>query len=46
MADILWQDRSGNVTIWAMNSTSILNASSSFLANVPGQWSIQHLSAE
>jgi hypothetical protein len=37
----LWQDTSGNVAIWEMNGTSILNASSSFVGNVPSQWSIQ-----
>jgi hypothetical protein len=35
------QDTSGNVVIWEMNGTTILNANSSFVANVPGQWSIQ-----
>src|SRR6202042_128873 len=41
MSDILWQDTSSNVALWAMNGTAVLNGSSSFVANVPGQWSIQ-----
>jgi hypothetical protein len=44
--DILWQDTSGNVAMWEMNGTTILNANTSFVSNVPGQWSVQHLSAE
>ena len=40
-SDILWQDSSGNVAIWEMNGTAILNQSTSFVANVAGQWSIQ-----
>jgi hypothetical protein len=40
-ADILWQDTSGNVSIWEMKGTAILNPSSSFVANVPSQWSVQ-----
>jgi hypothetical protein len=39
--DLLWQDTSGNVAIWEMNGTSILNANSPFIANVAGQSSIQ-----
>jgi hypothetical protein len=46
MSDILWQDTSGNVAIWEMSGTTILNANSSFVGNVPGQWSIQHLAAD
>jgi hypothetical protein len=34
------------VAIWEMNGTSILNASSAFVANVPSQWSVQNLGAE
>jgi ribosomal protein S11 len=41
MSDILWQDMSGNVAIWEMNGTTVLNQNSSFVANVAGQWSIQ-----
>jgi hypothetical protein len=40
-SDILWQDTSGNVAILEMNGTSILNANSSFVANVPSPWSIR-----
>ena len=32
MSDILWQDTSGNVAIWEMNGTTVLNANSSFVA--------------
>jgi L-ascorbate oxidase len=39
-SDILWHDTSGNVAIWEMNGTNIVNASASFVANVPGSWSI------
>jgi hypothetical protein len=39
--DILWRDTSGDVAIWEMNGTSVLNANSSFVANVPVQWSIK-----
>jgi hypothetical protein len=46
LSDILWQDTSGNVAIWEMNGTAVLNANSSFVSNVPGQWSIQHLGTE
>jgi hypothetical protein len=57
-ADLLWRDTSGNVAIWEMNgiavsnanssfvAIAVLNPNSSFVANVPGQWSVQHLSAE
>ncbi len=46
MSDIVWQDTSGNVAIWEMNGTTVLNAANSFVSNVPGQWSIQRLAAE
>jgi hypothetical protein len=39
--DILWQDTSGNVAIWEMNGTTVLNQNSSFVANVPAPWSIK-----
>jgi hypothetical protein len=39
-SDIAWRDTSGNVAIWEMNGTSISNASTSFVANVPMNWSI------
>jgi hypothetical protein len=40
-SDILWRDGSGNVAIWEMNGTTVLNASTSFVANIGGTWSIQ-----
>jgi hypothetical protein len=39
-SDILWRYTSGNVAIWEMNSTTILNQPTSFVANVTGTWSI------
>src|SRR6202043_2735562 len=39
-SDILWRDTSGNVAIWEMNGTTILNQASSFVANVVGNWTI------
>jgi hypothetical protein len=39
-SDILWRDTSGNVAIWEMNGTAILNQASSSVANVPTNWSI------
>jgi hypothetical protein len=39
-SDILWRDTSGNVAIWEMNGTTILNQASSFVANVAGNWSV------
>jgi hypothetical protein len=41
LGDILWQDTSGNVAIWEMNGATVLNQSSSFVANVPSRWSIK-----
>jgi hypothetical protein len=40
MSDVLWHDTSGNVAIWEMNGTSILNLATSFVAYVPTAWSI------
>jgi hypothetical protein len=40
-SDIIWRDGSGNVAIWEMNGTSVLNQASSFVANVAGNWLIQ-----
>ncbi len=45
-SDILWQDSSGNVAIWEMKGTTVVNASSSFVSNVPAPWSIAHLNAD
>jgi hypothetical protein len=39
-SDLLWRDASGNVAIWEMNGTTILNQATSFVANVAGNWSI------
>ena len=39
-SDIAWRDTTGNVAIWEMNGTSILNQATSFVANVAGTWSI------
>jgi hypothetical protein len=36
--DIAWHDNTGNVAIWEMNGTAVLNASTSFVANVAGAW--------
>jgi FG-GAP-like repeat len=40
MADILWRDTSGDVAIWEMNGTSIVNASTTYVGTVPTTWSI------
>jgi uncharacterized repeat protein (TIGR03803 family) len=41
MSDILWRDTSGDVAIWEMNGTTVLNGPSSFVATVsPSTWSI------
>jgi hypothetical protein len=45
-SDIIWQDSSGNVAIWEMSGTTVLNGSSSFVSNVAGQWTIQGLAAD
>jgi hypothetical protein len=39
-SDIAWRDTSGNTAVWEMNGTAVLNQSSSFVANVAGQWAI------
>ena len=39
-SDILWRDISGNVAIWEMNGTNVLNSSTSFVAKVSTNWSI------
>jgi FG-GAP-like repeat len=38
-ADMLWRDSSGDLGIWLMNSTQVLNPTSTFVAAVPG-WSV------
>src|SRR5208282_5961916 len=41
MSDIAWRDTSGDVAIWEMNGTSILNPTTSYVGTVsPGTWSI------
>jgi hypothetical protein len=46
-SDILWHDTSGDVAIWEMNGTSILNASATYVATVsPSTWTIQSLNSE
>jgi hypothetical protein len=39
-SDVAWRDTSGNVAIWEVNGTAILNQNSSFVSNVAGQWTI------
>jgi subtilase family serine protease len=39
-SDILWHDGSGNVAIWLMNGTIVLNQATSFVGNVAGTWAI------
>src|SRR5208282_4401138 len=40
-SDITWRDTSGDVAIWLMNGTSILNPTASYVATVsPSTWSI------
>jgi hypothetical protein len=39
-SDIAWCDTSGNVAIWEVNGTAILNQDSSFVGNVASQWTI------
>jgi hypothetical protein len=39
-SDILWRDTSGNVAIWEMNGTSVLNANATFVGGVSTVWSI------
>jgi hypothetical protein len=39
-SDILWRDTSGNVAIWEMTGTSVLNPTASFVGNVATVWTI------
>ena len=39
-SDVLWRDTGGNVAIWLMNGTTILNPATSSVANMPTTWSI------
>ncbi|HUD88149.1 MAG TPA: FG-GAP-like repeat-containing protein [Xanthobacteraceae bacterium] len=41
MADILWRNNNnGNVAIWEMNGTTILNANTATFGNMPLTWSV------
>ena len=39
-SDIFWRDTSGNMAIWEMNGTAILNQNTAGLGGVPTIWSI------
>jgi FG-GAP-like repeat len=39
-ADILWRDSSGNVAIWEMNGTGVLNSTATLVGNVSSVWTI------
>ncbi len=39
-SDILWRDTSGNMAIWEMNGSTILNENTAGLGGVPTIWSI------
>jgi FG-GAP-like repeat len=39
-SDILWRDTSGNVAIWEMIGTSVLNPTAAFVGNVSTVWKI------
>ncbi len=39
-SDIVWRDTSGNIAIWEMNGTTILNPNTAGVGNVPTTWSI------
>jgi hypothetical protein len=41
MSDVLWRDTSGNVAVWFMNGTTILNPDTAGVGNVPPIWTIQ-----
>ena len=45
-SDIAWRDTSGDVAIWLMNGTSILNPTASYVGTVPTAWSIQGAGAD
>jgi hypothetical protein len=40
-ADVLWRDPGGNVAIWEMNGTTVLNPNAAGVGNVPTIWAIQ-----
>ena len=39
-ADVLWRDTSGNVAIWLMDGTTVLNPNTAGVGNVSTTWSI------
>jgi hypothetical protein len=39
-SDIAWRDTSGDVAIWLMNGTRVLNPNTAGVGNVPATWSI------
>ena len=39
-SDIAWRDTSGNVAIWEMNGTTVLNPNTAGVGNVATTWSI------
>ncbi|HKM88556.1 MAG TPA: VCBS repeat-containing protein, partial [Xanthobacteraceae bacterium] len=47
MSDILWRDTSGDVTIWEMNGTTLLNPTTTYVATVsPSIWTVQSTNAD
>ncbi len=40
MSDIVWRDTGGNVAIWEMNGTTVLNPNTAGVGNVATAWSI------
>jgi hypothetical protein len=45
-SDILWRDTSGNVGMWFMNGTTVLNPNTAGIGNVPIAWAIQGAGAD
>jgi Glycoside Hydrolase Family 113/FG-GAP-like repeat len=39
-SNVAWRNSNGDTSIWLMNSTTVVNQNSSFVANVLGQWVI------
>jgi hypothetical protein len=40
-SDVLWQNTSGNVAIWLMNGTTVLNPNTAGVGKMPIVWSIR-----
>ena len=40
-SDVLWRDSSGNVAVWEMNGTTVLNPNTAGVGNVATVWTIQ-----